>query len=152
MPFKKMTMSKSIGHGGTRYFQVNEERRTRLRFIINRPVEVQLADGQVLQTVAHNISTGGVQLMCDRVSAFMLHPSGREIRSNEEEEVKISLGLPLARQIQLLEAQCRIGYIAVAPDVGVAIGLIFRQLLRNGEEVLNAFLEESLDPPPIWLE
>jgi len=146
MPRIKDKKRKKLDPIGTRYFEIYEDRRQYPRIVINQPIDVTKRDGTVVHTVAYNISPDGLQLITDRNSARSLNPSGAYVDETKGPGVKIHLKLPLTEGPEVLEAYCKIYYFAVLPDGGIAFGLRFKRIHKNGRQILERLIEEYMEP------
>ncbi len=128
------------------FYNIYEERRQYPRVVVDVPVAILTQNKTAIRTVAHDISPDAMQIRCDRVTAYSLHPSGKSLSHDNGPEVDVRLHLPLQNGPSILSARCQLFYIAVRPDGDIAFGLNFVKFEGNGSQILSQFVEESIVP------
>jgi c-di-GMP-binding flagellar brake protein YcgR len=81
-----------------------------------------------------NISTGGMQLICDRITVSMLK------RQIKDDIVDITIPIPKQESIVIT---CRIAYISAYDDNESLIGIEFESFEGDGQSVLETYIKDN---------
>ena len=120
--------------------QIQKENRRHPRIEINRRVLIRLPNKSVVHMSAHNISAGGVQVRCDSLKAYLLHPSTDALDPSRLNEVEARLTLPVENGLQEISARCQLLYFTPLSNRLIAMGLEFIHIKGKGHSTLQRFV------------
>lgn len=121
------------------------ERRRSPRYEIDLLADIALDRGDVLTACTRNISSTGLQLICDSWITDQIEPRGIQNHALTHCEFKVIIELPVADTAEKLYANCRIlSYQRMSQDTYM-LNLVFIGFENNSENVLNEFLEQCLE-------
>ena len=127
--------------------RVRNDNRSYPRVEIARPVVLIPQSRRVLKAKTVNVSPTGIQLYCDRITAYTLHPSGRFITRENAPRVEVHFALPLGGGLAgRVIVGCRLIYLNLIPQGGVTIGMCFDEFQQGTRRNLDRFIEQSLIP------
>jgi hypothetical protein len=115
------------------------KRRLHPQIEINRRILLRHGDGRVTHAIAHSISVMGVEVHCDWMNAYLLHPQGAHLDKHEPNVVDCRLTLPIQGYLVEFGARCEVTDFEPMSPNAVAIALRFMTLNTNGERVLRSF-------------
>ena len=131
-------------------YAIYEEQRKYPRVVLEVPVEVRSQSANAIMTLAYDISPDGLQIRCDRTTAFMLNPSGQFKQEDFDVNFEFLMHLPTTHGSEAFTAIGNILYIAMGTDKQIVFGIKFGALDDRALQVLDCFLESALVPwmPP----
>ncbi len=112
------------------------------RFEINRRILLRHGNGWVTHAIAHTISAIGVQVHCNWMNAYLLHPQGTQIDKHNPVLVDSRLTLPIQGYLVEFGARCQITHFEPISPNAVAIALGFITFKTNGEKVLRSYFAD----------
>lgn len=121
------------------------ERRRSPRYEIDLLADIVLDSGEVLTACTRNISSTGLQLICDSWSTDQIEPRGIQNYALTHLEFKVIIDLPIADIAEKLYANCRILSFQRQSQDTYMLNLVFIGYENNSENVLDKFLEQHLD-------
>lgn len=123
-----------------------EERRSYPRIELKRNAVVTSQCGEKLSILMHDISKDGIQLRTSRENAAILHPSGKRITDENAPELTLTIALPCADKQHVFTARGKLKYLVRLEDDVFAIGIYFNKLSITSQEVIQSFIEYSMQP------
>jgi hypothetical protein len=81
-----------------------------------------------------NISNGGMQLICDRMTCNMLK---RQIKDD-----MTGITIPIPKGITI-EVSCKVAYISIYDDSEYLVGLEFETFSGDGKDTLERYIKEN---------
>lgn len=81
-----------------------------------------------------NISLGGMQLICDRITCNMLK---RQVKDDIAD-----ISIPLSKDSRI-DITCNVSYISPYDDKEFLIGLEFVEYVGDGKAILEAYINEN---------
>lgn len=126
---------------------VHQDRRRWPRVTLRLPGKVVLEDGRLVDVVVHDLSQDGLQIRCDKKSAFLIYPSGRSVKEGPDApEIRVLFHVPLDSGPGRVRARGALMYFQlIAPDVA-AFGMRFRSVSKSGVQHLRAVVQAALQP------
>ena len=124
-------------------FPQSRRRHPRVRLV--QPVALVHENATVATSVCANISSGGMQVVCDRYTTDSLHPNTRRITRENAPYIDAHLKLPANRGLTKLDCECRMTYLIADDDSRFTLGLEFLSLHEPSRNNLSAFLTEALE-------
>lgn len=122
-------------------------RRSGPRVPIRRRALLRGGDGRLVQTVAYDLSMGGIGLRCDPVTAYLLDFDGRSHLGERGPVLEVRVALPFPGELVELRARCRMFYRARTAAGVLAVGLRFVDLDAENADHLEAFLRSASGQP-----
>lgn len=131
-----------------RAYETYEERRRYPRIVLNTPVTLEFG-GNSLSALAHDLSPDGLQLRCDRKTLADIHPSGRFIGRDDAPILEAKFELEIRGRTEKVVATIKMYYFVLLPEEperDVAFGGQFVEFREDGRGLVEAFIEEALQP------
>ncbi len=122
------------------------DRRRYPRVHLFRPMTLVDCMGNCINTNLRNITPDGVLAMCDHASATQLIPSCKLGINDPPVYVDASFNLPLDHEFLEMDLRCRVKWMLVVPDEGVALGMLFVEFRGESRGHLERFIVESMRP------
>jgi len=111
---------------------------------LTQPVALVDAYGTVATGRSVDISLGGMQIVCDRLTVDSLHLSDSQPAPENEIRLDVHFGLPLASGLAKLDAECRLVYVVPGePLSDFLMGLQFVRFHYAGAQLVERFLREA---------
>jgi len=118
------------------------ERRQSPRYDIELDIDIVLADGTILSVNTRNISSCGVQILCDSWVTNELEPRGIQNHAISHLRLKVITELPIGKESKKLYANCRIMSVQRMSQDEYMLNLAFIDFENNTENTLNEFLDQ----------
>ena len=119
-----------------------EEKRMYPRINVDCPVTLGLSGDRVAEALIHDISTGGVQIHCDKATAEML----KSEKNTTATDFEMNFLLPLDGEQAEVSVRCRLVWMVKMEDGSYAIGMQFTKVEGNNRQKLKEFIETSMEP------
>ena len=130
----------------------NPDKRSHERPVLeDHPIKAKRTDGEEISAFVHNISIGGLQIRCSRLSARILWPKMGLLNEKDAPQVEISLVIPLkGGGLLKIEAIYILIYIAaikdMPPEKNFAAGLQIISYKGKSMQALKKVLAELVSP------
>ena len=118
------------------------ERRQSPRYEIELAIDMVLADGSILTVNTRNVSSSGIQILCDSWVTDEIKPQGIQNHAISHLRLKIVTELPIANQPKKLYANCRIMSVQRISQDEYILNLAFIDFENGTENILNEFLNQ----------
>lgn len=120
---------------------VNDRRQTP-RYEINLSVDLVLDNGSIVTVNTRNISSSGLQLICDSWVTDEIEPRGIQNHAISHIRFKAVTELPIGDNSKKLYANCRIMSVQRLSQDEYMLNLAFIDFENGTESVLNEFLDQ----------
>lgn len=118
------------------------DRRQTPRYQIELAVDLVLADGDILSVSSRNISSCGLQIICDTWVTDKIEPRGIQSHAVSHIRLKAVTELPDTKDTNKLYANCRIMSVQRLSQNEYMLNLAFIDFENGTEQVLNKFLDQ----------
>ena len=118
---------------------LEQPKRQHIRVRVNRPVFVRLPDGRFAEDIVHNVSLGGLQLLCSQSIADMLYPSRTTIDENHKPGCTLGITFPFPERAPEVSVQCRLCYVKALGEDSFALGVKFEKFEARGRQHFERF-------------
>ena len=118
------------------------ERRQSPRYNIALSVDLVLDDNNIVTVDSRNISTSGMQIICDGWVTDQLEPRGIQTHSISHIRFKAVTELPVGDDKQKLYSRCRIMSVQRLSQDEYMLNLAFIDFENGSEKVLNDFIDQ----------
>lgn len=118
------------------------ERRQSPRYEIDLSVDIVLDNGTLLSVTTRNISSSGIQLICNSWVTDEIEPRGIQIHTSSQLRFKVVTDLPIADTTKKLYAICRILSVQRLSQDEYMLNLAFTEFENGTEKVLDEFLDQ----------
>ena len=118
------------------------DRRQTPRYLIELAVDMVLSDGDILSVTSRNISSCGLQIICDTWVTDRIEPRGIQSHSVSHLRIKAVTELPIADDKHKLYANCRIMSVQRLSQDEFMLNLAFIDFENGTEQTLNKFLDQ----------
>ena len=118
------------------------ERRQSPRYEIELSVDLVLADGSILTVNTRNISSSGLQIMCDSWATDEIEPRGIQSHTVSHLRLKAITELPIDDNSSKLYANCRIISVQRMSQNVYMLSLAFIDFENDSEKTLDAFIDQ----------
>ena len=118
------------------------ERRQSPRYNIALSVDLVLDDNNIVTVDSRNISTSGMQIICDGWVTDQLEPRGIQTHSISHIRFKAITELPVGDDKQKLYSRCRIMSVQRLSQDEYMLNLAFIDFENGSEKVLNDFIDQ----------
>ena len=118
------------------------DRRQTPRYQVELAVDLVLADGDILSVSSRNISSRGLQIICDTWVTDKIEPRGIQSHAVSHIRLKAVTELPTAEDTNKLYANCRIMSVQRLSQDEYMLNLAFIDFENGTEQVLNKFLDQ----------
>lgn len=119
------------------------QRRHHLRVPICQPVALVHENATVVTGMATNISSGGVQVVCDRRAADALCGERGRFAVGEGPRIDLHFKLPLSHGLAKLDVVSRLAYVSDIARSQVLLGLEFVTYQHDSQRHVDTFLSEA---------
>ncbi len=126
-----------------------EDRRKYPRLIMNLPVKVKNQQGRYIEAKLHDISPDGLQLRCNRKTAELIHPGGRQIVDDAQPSIGVGFNLTVNEQSREIIVRCSVCYFVLLEDNEsdeAAFGLCYRQFKGESLRHIKEFFLSEMEP------
>lgn len=116
------------------------ERRQSPRYSLQLPIDLVLADGSVLTVNTRNISSNGLQIICNSWATDEIEPRGIQNHANSHLRLKTITELPIDKESKKLYANCRIISVQRISQDEYILSLAFIDFENGTEKMLDEFI------------
>jgi len=146
MPQKKKTKAKPKRKKTINLYEMYEEKRDYPRIKVNTLAEVHKQDEYDVNVILHDISPDGVQLRCNRKTAYTIHPTGKFITDKTAPEVVLNFTLPIDNKEKEVIVQSKIYYFTIIATDVVAFGAKFKNFKKFTQRHVDNYIMKSVIP------
>ena len=118
------------------------DRRQTPRYLIELAVDLVLADGNIVSVNSRNISSSGLQVICDTWVTNKIEPRGIQSHTVSHIRLKAVTELPITEDTNKLYANCRIMSVQRLSQDEYMLNLAFIDFENGTEQVLDKFLDQ----------
>ena len=118
------------------------DRRQTPRYEMDLPVEVVLENGDIVTVTTRNISSCGLQIICDSWVTEKIDPSGIQSHTFGHICMKTVTELPIADKTIRLYANCRMMSFQRMSQNEYMLNLAFIDFENGSEQILDTFLDQ----------
>ena len=119
-----------------------EEKRKHPRIVVERPISMVLSTGDILNTSLYDISLGGVQMHCDKITAHKFQYEYETTKEKGTTRFRVIFKLSFKDHAETLEALCRMVYILKRDQQETyAVGVEFAELKGENKNILKKYIE-----------
>jgi hypothetical protein len=118
------------------------ERRQTPRYEIKLPVDMVLENGNILTVSTRNISSCGLQIVCDTWVTDEIEPRGIQSHSVGHIRIKAITSLPIGDETKNLYANCRMLSVQRMSQDEYMLNLTFIDFENGSEQILDQFLDQ----------
>lgn len=118
------------------------DRRQTPRYEIKLCVDMVLEDGSILSVNTRNISSSGLQIICDSWVTDEIEPRGIQSHAISHIRFKAITELPIGDETKKLYASCRILSVQRMSQNEYMLNLAFIDFENGSENVLDEFLDQ----------
>lgn len=113
------------------------EKRHYPRISLVAPVWVELKDGERLSVELDNISSSGLQFVCDRQAESLITPNGQW----DPAELPVSIALPGSKEGETFKARCAVVTSRRVAIDSFCIGLRFTEFVGDSYAILGRSID-----------
>ena len=118
------------------------DRRQSPRYKIEQAVEILLENGSKLTVTARNISSCGLQIICDSWATEKIDPRGIQNHAVGHIHMNTVTELPIGDETKKLYANCRIMSVQRMSQEEFMLNLSFIDFESGSEQILDKFLDQ----------
>lgn len=118
------------------------ERRQSPRYEISLPVDLVLSNGNILTVNTRNISSSGIQIICDTWVTDEIEPRGLQSHMISHIRLKAITNLPVADDRKKLYANCRMMSVQRLSQDEYMLNIAFIDFENGSESILDEFLDQ----------
>ncbi len=118
------------------------DRRQTPRYEIKLPVDMVLEDGSILSVTTRNISSCGLQIICDAWVTDEIEPRGIQSHAVSHLRIKAITELPIGDDTKKLYTNCRIMSVQRMSQDEYMLNLVFIDFENGTEQILDKFLDQ----------
>lgn len=118
------------------------ERRQSSRYEVQLAVDLVLENGDILTVTSKNISSSGLQIICDRWVTDEIEPRGIQSHAISHRRFKAVTELSVGEEMKKLYANCRIMSVRRLSQDEYMLNLAFMDFENNTEKTLDDFLDQ----------
>ena len=120
----------------------NTERRQCQRYPLDLAIDINLVDGSIFSVNTRNISSHGIQILCDSWATDEIEPRGIQNHATSHLRLKAIAELPIGKKSKKLYANCRIMSVQRISQDEYMLNLAFIDFENGTESALNEFLDQ----------
>ena len=118
------------------------ERRQSPRYEIELSVDLVLENGSILTVSTRNISSCGLQIICDAWVTDEIEPRGIQSHAISHLRLKAITELPIGDETEKLYSNCRLMSVQRMSQDEYMLNLAFIDFENNTEQALDKFLDQ----------
>ncbi len=118
------------------------DRRQTPRYEIKLPVDIVLGNGNILSITTRNISSSGLQIICNAWVTEEIEPRGIQSHTVSHIRLKAVTELPIDDNTKKLYANCRIISVQRMSQDEYMLSLAFIDFENGSEQILDKFLDQ----------
>jgi len=127
-------------------FQSVQNSRATARYKVNHfPGEITLPDGEIINILLNDVSSGGFQISCPGTTRQNLSEKISQLKKTKS-KIELTADIPFNERIEKIKADCKIAYIAkrkrkkeILPFVA---GLEVTEFKDNGNETIEKLMDK----------
>jgi hypothetical protein len=146
MTQKKKTKARPKRKKTINLYDMYEEKRDYPRVDVNTLAVVHKKNEYDVNLILHDISPDGVQLRCNRKTAFKIHPSGKFITDKTAPEFVLKFALPIGGKEKDVIVQSKVYYFTIIATDVVAFGAKFKKFEKFTQRHVDDYIEQSIVP------
>ncbi len=127
-------------------YDMYEEKRDYPRVSVNSIAVVHKKDKYDVNLILYDISPDGVQLRCNRKTAYLIHPTGKFITEKTAPEIILKFALPIDGKKKDVIVQSKIFYFTLIDTDVVAFGARFKKFEKFTQRHVDEFIRQSIIP------
>ena len=121
------------------------EKRKYPRVNVNCPIALLLSNDEIVKATIHDISTGGIQIRCDKNTAHKVQHEYECIKETTSTRFNVTFISPRKNRQEKVKTACRLVYILRQDEDVYAIGMEFVDLEENNRVRLEKLTENPAD-------
>ncbi len=121
---------------------ITNERRQSPRHEMNLPVDIVQESGNILSASTRNISSNGLQVVCDTWVTNEIEPRGIQSHSVNHLRFKIVAQLPVEDKTLKLYASCRVVSVHRLSQDEYILSMVFLNFENGTEGALERFINQ----------
>ena len=118
------------------------ERRQSPRYEISLPIDFVLSNGNIITVNTRNISSYGLQIVCDNWVTDQIEPRGLQSHMISHIRLKVITKLPIDGENKKLYANCRMMSVQRLSQDEYMLNIAFIDFENGSENILNEFLDQ----------
>ncbi len=118
------------------------ERRQSPRYEIELAVDLILSDSSILSVYTRNISSCGLQIMCDSWVTDEIEPRGIQNHAITHLRLKVITDLPVGNTNKKFYANCRILSVQRISQDSYMLNLVFIDFENGSENTLDDYIDQ----------
>lgn len=118
------------------------DRRQTPRYLMELPVEIVLENGNIITVTTRNISSCGLQIICDSWVTETIDPCGIQSHAVGQLSMKTVTELPIGDKTVKLYANCRVMSFQRMSQNEYMLNLAFINFENGSEQSLDTFLDQ----------
>jgi len=118
------------------------DRRQTPRYKLDLSVEIVLDNGDIVAVTTRNISSSGLQIICDSWATDKIDPRGIQRPSVGYIRMKTVTELPIGDETEKLHTNCRMMSFQRKSQDEYTLNLAFIDFENGSEQILDRFLDQ----------
>ena len=118
------------------------ERRQSSRYEVRLSIDLVLENGNILTVTSQNISSNGLQIICDSWVTDEIEPRGIQSHAISHRRFKVITELTVGEEIKKLYANCRIMSVQRLSQEEYMLNFSFIDFENNTERTLDDFIDQ----------
>ncbi|MFV2058585.1 MAG: PilZ domain-containing protein [Thiohalomonadales bacterium] len=118
------------------------DRRQTPRYEIELSVDMVLENGNILTVATRNISSCGLQIICDTWTTDAIEPRGIQSHAVSHIRIKTVTELPIGDETKKLYTNCRMLSVQRLSQNEYMLNLAFIDFENGSEQILDKFLDQ----------
>jgi hypothetical protein len=143
---KAKAKAKPIRKKTINLYDMYEEKRDYPRVSVNSLAAVHKQDEYDVNVILHDISPDGVQLRCNRKTAYIIHPTGKFMTEKTAPEIVLKFTLPIDGKEKDVIVQSKLYYFTIIATDVVAFGGKFKKFEKFTQRHVENYITNSIVP------
>ena len=118
------------------------DRRQTPRYVMKLSVDMVLENGSILKVTTRNISSCGLQIICNTWVTDEIEPRGIQNYTLSHRRIKTVTKLPIGHATKKLYANCRMMSVQRMSQDEYMLNLAFIDFENDSEQILDKFLDQ----------
>ena len=118
------------------------DRRQTPRYVMKLSVDMVLENGSILKVTTRNISSCGLQIICNTWVTDEIEPRGIQNYALSHRRIKAVTELPIGHATKKLYANCRMMSVQRMSQDEYMLNLAFIDFENDSEQILDKFLDQ----------
>lgn len=131
---------------GRQLLEKYEEKRKYPRIVIDCPLSMILPGNKVVDTLAYDISPGGIQVRSERQVIMTIKSENEKLKQGSVNDFEVNFMLSLDGRQEKIQLRCKLAYSVKLEENYYAMGLQFTSVDGNNRKILRRFIESSMEP------